>query len=268
MYSQRKLEKLTKQFERDLALAAPFQKSDKIHPVRANFMNKLSENTEFSKTNNENKKRFAQPTKQTIKNFGSFEKFIICAFMAMSGIIGYEHAYTNLGGQETEQTTTNKISISVFMFVSMLFGLLVGGTVSVIMKQESRDTDITNFYNRLVVRLFDILHEEYPDLDENMLKHCNPEMARVITALMVANMPEKDTHEIQKTAIKFAKTLQNQNNRNKTITFHNCNEEIKNAIAIIEQNLLLNPHLQDTILAVYRGNIPATFKISQNEKTR
>ena len=126
-------------------------------------------------------------------------------------------------------------------------------------------------YARLSVRIFDLMHETYPELDENVLRACNPEMARVIRALLIANMSDDDVHDINEIAERVAKTLNDMSSLDKNAQNSakiQCNNDIKRAMAIVENNIAINQNLYSAIYELYRGKVPAQFVFESNQNTK
>ncbi len=267
MYSKKKEKRLIKQFERDNALGYPFHKTDNETANRAAFIKQLIANQKFVETYKQNDKKFEESWREILKKMNVLDYIMLISITLCAGGFGYL-ASTNTDFQSKTINQHKDVFVVLFTLIGLLAGVIIGLHNNVVTHRINKQSDVDNFYNRMIVRLFDIMRETYPDLDENMLKQCNPEMARVITAIMIANMPESDTRTIQDIAIRMMRTLRNMDNKNKIRTLSNCNVELKNALSIVEHNLLTNPTLNEAILSIYRGNVPATFILGNNQKTK
>lgn len=264
MYSQKKKNRIIQRLKRDNDLGTPFHKTNKIDAQRETFLQSLISSETFGPTNKFNDAKFAESTRDTLKRFKLFDYSIIALFVICGA--GLTPVATHGLVQNNKTLNTHKdLSLTAFATLGALMGFFLGFFVSVALQQESRDNAIESTYNRLSVRLFDLMRENNPDLDEKILKSCNPEMARVIHTLLVANMSEQDVKEINAIAMKLAPRLRNITPTTKPSILINCDNEIKDALNIIEQTLILNPQLNDAIMAVYRGKIPTIFRL---EKTR
>lgn len=267
MYSKKAEKKLVQQFKRDGALGFPYHTSDNKPAERDAFISALVKSKTFAPTCEQNYEKFKDSVKETVKKFNTFDYFCIAMFTLSVG--GFAYLSTSL---EAPKTTFMQQHQKAVMVVATLLGFLAGAGLGfanqVSSERINKDNDSENLYNRLSVRLFDVLREKYSDLDENVLKACNPEMARVIRALVIANMPENDVREIQAIATTVAKQLRDATPKTEKRVFHNCNEAIKTALSIIEQNLITNPQLHDAILSVYRGGVPAQFILQKPQNSR
>ena len=269
MYQKKKIKKIEKQFERDNNLGMPFHANGEKDPLREEFIKNLIKSPDFVKTIQQNDKKYSEKPKDTIKRFGAFDWFIVFAFMAIMGGTSYFYkSEQNTQISDKNQTQKNNIDLILFTTLMTMFGLITGLTTATLIAQETKESNIDKFYNRLSVRLFDSLREIYPDLDENILKSCNPEMARVVTALIVANISEVEVREIRDIALNFAYKFNQFSSNKKSGILLDSNTEIKNALSIIEQCVLTDQNLHDAILSVYRGKIPSIFTLSQPTKNR
>ena len=264
MYSQKKKNRITQRLKRDNDLGMPFHKTNKVDAQREAFLQSLISSKAFVQTYKSNDAKFAESTRDTLKRFTFFDYCIVALFVICGA--GLTPVATHGLVQNNKTLNTHKdLSLAAFATLGTIMGFLLGFFVSVALQQESRDNAIESTYNRLSVRLFDLMRENNPDLDEKILKSCNPEMARVIHTLLVANMSEQDVKEINAIAMKLAPRLRNISASTKPSILINCDNEIKDALNIIEQTLILNPQLNDAIMGVYRGKIPTIFRL---EKTR
>ena len=264
---KKRLQRAKEQFKRDNALGFPFHKSDKENPERDAFMSALIKNKEFVPTYNQNYERFKGSARDTIKKFNGFDYFCIAMFVAMFG--GMAYVFTSVNAPKSKIIQQHHdAAVAVFTLLGILAGLGIGIANQVSLNRASKDGDNANLFNRLSVRLFDLMREQYPDLDEKVLKACNPELSRVIRALMLANMSDEDAKQIQEIATSLARKLHNMTQKNENNVLLSCNDDIKQAMSIIEQNLLTNQLLNEAILNLYRGNVPVKFSFQEQQKSR
>ena len=264
---KKRLQRAKNQLKRDNDLGMPFHKTSEIDTQREDFLKSLISSKTFDLTKKYNDAKFAESTRDTFKRFKLFDYSIIALFVicvaGFTPIVAYDTVQNN--------QTLNKhkdLSLAAFAALGAIMGFLLGFVVSVALQQENRDNAIESTYNRLSVRLFDLMRETCPDLDKKVLKSCNPEMARVIRALLMANMPEKDVQEINAIAMKLSHMLRDITPTTEPHILIDCNNELKQVLSIVEHNLIMNPKLYDSILAVYRGNVPLSFVLQNNQKTK
>jgi hypothetical protein len=55
---------------------------------------------------------------------------------------------------------------------------------------------------------------------------------------------------------------------NEAKVLEQCNDILQQVISIIDQNLVTNPQLNDTLIAIYRGNIPVHFILKNQQNTQ
>ncbi len=264
---KKRLQRAKQQFKRDNEFGFPYNKSDVEPKQRKEFITALTHNKDFVPTYTNNYEKFKGSARDIRKKFNAFDYFCIAMFGVFCGTFSYVATTANASKFNIIQKNFNT-SVVLFTLIGLLAGLGIGIGNQIALNRENNDTDSLNIYSRLSVRLFDLMHKRNPDLDENILKACNPEMARVIRALMIANMTDADVLEIQSVAQNVAKLLHNMSTNNKSFTIIQLDRELKNAMAIIEQNLSINQPLYDAILGVYRGAIPVKFVLQDKQKTR
>ena len=265
--SKKDINKATKKLKRDNDLGMPYHKTGVEDKQREEFLKSLMSNTDFVPTYTANNKKFAEPVREAARKFNAFEYIVIAAFVVCGG--GFAYLSGDSVAQKYQIIKQHKdLSLTLFTVIGAILGFGIGFAVSVGLYQEHKDSAVDGLYNRLSVRLFDSMREIHPDLDEKMLKSCNPEMARVIKALLIANMPEKDTREIQSYATRIFTQLRNITPGTKSNVLIECNNDIKNMLSIIEFNLVTNQDLNNAILAVFRGSLPIRFVLKNNQKTK
>lgn len=269
MYSKKKLKNLEKQFARDEALGFAYNKSDNEPVQREDFIKQLIQSTTFKPAKDQNDKRFQDSWKKILnpKNLCAHDYISIIFFTLATG--GFSFIMANNTDIKTKVITDNKTAFTIaFAAFGLLigFGIGIGNTIS--LHRIDKDNREENLYIRLSVRLFDEMKKIYPFLNESILKQCNPEMACVIMTLLVQNMPESDTREIQSIAENMAKEFRNINTKNKTAVYLNINRELKHVLSLVDSAFIMNPTLQDAVLNVYRGKVPATFALNQQQNIK
>ncbi len=255
------------QFKRDNDLGFPYHKTDKTSPERSTFITQLMHNKEFVPVRKANDKKYKESVRDVVKKFTPFDCLITLVFVLAFGTFSCVFTKANL---EIKQVSTIQKYMALVAFTTLgsLLGFAAGFYTSISLYESNKDMAIENCYRRLSVRLFDLLKENYPDLNEKMLKACNPEMSRVINTLLVANMSKEDVLEIQDLAMKISRELRDINPQNETSVMVVCNRYLKTALSIIEHNMITNQFLYDSVLSIYRGNLPVSFMLQNNQKTK
>lgn len=267
---KKQLQRAKNQLNRDDKLAFPYNNSDTEPAARAEFIKQLNNSETFVPTNKKNAKKTDEPIRATLKKFNGFDFVSVAFFGAIVGTLGYSVATANKPQTKFVQNIFNP-SVCSFVLAGLLFGLLAGTGNQISLKRANRDNDIESLYARLSVRIFDLMHETYPELDENVLRACNPEMARVIRALLIANMSDDDVRDINEIAERVAKTINNMSSLDKNAQNSakiQCNNDIKRAMAIVENNIAINQNLYSAIYELYRGKVPAQFVFQSNQNTK
>lgn len=264
---QKTIKNIKRKFQRDNDFGSPFHKSDVENAQRKDFVSQLQKNKDFVPTHMANDRKFATPIRDIIKNFKTFDYIVIALVGLACGMVSYQVG-KNINTKIESINQHRDLSAVMFATFGLLAGLFLGGGTCISMAQENKDSAVESLYRRLSVRLFDLLHETSPDLDEKILRACNPEMSRVIKALLIANMSEKDTREIQSLATEIFASLRDMTPNNEKRILLECEPKIKDILAIVEQNIITNQALHDAIIAVYRGNVPVKFVLNNNQKTK
>ncbi len=254
-YTKRQDRNIVARFTKDWDLMYPERNPEEINQKRDAYIADLISKPDFVTTNKANDKRYAEPLKKTLLNFSGKEKFLIflCAFIiggTSYGVIKSEEK------PQSQLTTKDKIENAAIVLLAMLIGTLFGTATVAALKRTNRESAIDNFYNRLVIRYFNKLKKIAPNVfTEDIIMNCNPEMARVITAILMANMPEQDTRKIQEIALSVPFLYSNTDIKTMKI----IESDIETALKIIEQNLANNLELGNLVESAYTGYIPTTF---------
>ncbi len=259
MYATDSNESLKQKYEKENNLL------NRLHvnktPERAKFLNKYFNNKDFAKTRERNAAKFAEPLVSILKKIKT--EYVMMALLAvLVGSFSGLHTYSakEKAGIENQQKANIQIALSV-LFGSLL-GFGAGLATNVHFYRMVRKYDIERFYNRISVRLFNVLKKVYPDLQDNALLNYNPESSLVITTLLMANMSEEDTKKIQSLAIVLANKDNLENDE-----IQEYESGINEAFEIVKKALDQDQDLYYSILQVYNGIIPRNFNLkTQNTK--
>ena len=262
-YTKRANRNIVAKFLKDKELLCPTHDKDEQKETHEAYIQDLISKPDFVKTYKANEEHSQEPLKKTIVNFSLREILMILFFVLTTGGLTYGVVKSEEPVQITKTQKTEKIAI---VLLAALIGAMVGTATAVAYKRADRTASIDTFYGRLIVRYFTKLQKTSPDMfQEDLLKNCNPEMMRVISAILMANMPEKDTKKIQEIAVKVP-FLRDDRDIN---TMRKIEVDIKTALKIVETCLLKNPELDSLIQQAYKGYIPTTFVLnSSNQKTK
>ena len=265
--SKKKLQRTKEQFKRDNTLGFPFHESGKENPERAAFISSLIKNEEFVPAYNQNYEKTKGSVKDIIKKFSAFDYCCIIMFALALG--GFAHIFSSVNAPKAKILQQHQdTAIIIFTLLGLFAGIGIGIGNQISLNRASKEGDNASLFYRLSVRLFDLMREQYPDLDEKVLKSCNPELSRVIRALLFTNMSDEDVQQIQEIATNVAKKLRKLPSKDENQILLSCDTDIKQAMSIIEQNLLTNQLLNEAILNVYRGNVPVKFTLQNPQKSR
>ena len=264
-YIQKQNRNLQATFAKDKDLMHPIHNAKEENEQREAYINDLMGKTDFVKTYKKNYEAVREPLKHTIKSFSLRHILLILFFGSVfggvtAGVVNSEKAANTI---QTKKDIAKDVAI---VFLSVLAGLGIGTSAAVAFKQSDKETAIDNFYNRLIIRYFYKLKRISPDVfSEDILKNCNPEMLRVIAAILMTNMSPEETKKIQNIA---TTTLFLHDDRD-IMTMRKIETNIKTALKIVENCMLKNPELEDLVHRAYTGYIPETFmlnSVKQNTK--
>ncbi|MBR5904257.1 MAG: hypothetical protein IKZ49_01840 [Alphaproteobacteria bacterium] len=258
----KKQEKLYKDFEKENEILFPLHNETKEDVVREDFIKKLIQSPDFVKTIKDNNVYMADSVKEIIKKFG-IASYI---FIALTGFtLGGIATGISAQDEQTKKIDIKNIDSKELATIFLLFclGIVLSSGTIISFKQVNQESAIDAIYHRASVRLFKELKKYNKDLNEDVLKSCNPEMARVIKTLLMANMPKEDVLKIRSIALRTFWGTNNQTRYNSIEELKNKNKDIKDALKIMEKVLLFDENLKKEVLNVYRGNIPATFMLNQ-----
>jgi len=256
-------------FQRDFDLMWPdFPQKTADKSFYRKYLSGLVDNETFIRAS-----KFAEQTIAKAKtkrdNKGKVTRYILfslmIAFFAMVGVSEYKvvknYDYIN--------KKTQQVIFSVSALVLLLCGM---GLCWLVCSSHAKDSQYDEkpeiFYNRLIVRYFDVLKKMYPELSEKYLQICNQpdmEMARTIYSLLIVNMPNAEVKKLNTIALSVNWHMHS----NKIDTMRDIEEKLKQAISIIESALQKHPELQKAVVDAYSCKVPQNFfVVNQSKKNR
>ena len=242
-YLKKQDRRLYDRLNRDEELICPNHNKEESNTVRDEYIADLIKNQSFEPTYKANYEHAKEPLKKTIHDF-SWKYYLLIAFF---GLTFGGFTFGVLQSDKTHQPTKKKALATVLM---LLGGLGLGVASAISFKQTNRESEIDSFYNRLIIRYFDKLKKENPnDFSEQKLLACNPEMVRVIRAILMANMSERDTKRLQYVAT----TTTIANVSSNIDELRRMESDIKYATRILEKSLKENPDLDILLKKAYNG---------------
>ncbi|MBR3510443.1 MAG: hypothetical protein IKN73_00050 [Alphaproteobacteria bacterium] len=270
MYTTKE-KRLINKFSKENDLIYPNHTSDYDNPVRKDFITDLLNNEKFVPAKNNAEERYKTPVLEFVKNFKvkDYVSAVLLTTMLSSVYYGlfsdslFKHKGATTKNQKIAMNLVDAASVLLFVLSAMLLNSLFLGSF----KQTNQEVAVDNLYKRLSVRLFVEIKKIYPSLNEEVLKQCNPELARVIYTLLISNMPEKDTRKLWQIANSISEHKYNKMYKGEIGDLKIRDKALQQAMTIVESWLIDNPELVRVITDVYRGNVPATFVIKeQNTK--
>ena len=270
---KRKEQRLLNKYEREDNLLYPLHKTDFDDPVRKKFLEDLGNNEHFNEACKAIDKQYAKSSGVKLKQLCVKDYGVILLFGGMFAGL-YYGAYNNQLFHHDNITQKSKlVAVNTFDALSitavLIIGLLMGCAAVISIKDADKELTVDKFYRRMSVRLFDMFKDLYPDLKQETLERCNPEMAGVITTLLMTNMPKAQTEKLQKIAMDLAGHKYVTIDKSRIGDLKARDKLINSAVSIVESYLLNNPELRDVILNVYKGQIPKTFVLNMdNQKTK
>ena len=259
MYATDSNESLKQKYEKENKILNPSYVRET--PERTKFLNRYFNNKDFARTRAHNAAKFAEPLASILKKMKTEYVMMVLLAILIGSFSGlYTYSAKEKAGVENRQKVNTQIALSV------LFGTLVGFgaglTTNVHSYRMVRKYDIERFYNRISVRLFNVLKKVYPGLQDNTLINYNPELSLLVTTMLMANMTEEDTKKIQSLAI----SLTNKDNLEKD-ELQEYESGINEAFEIVKTALDKDQDLYYSILQIYNGVVPKNFNLkAQNTK--
>ena len=261
---------MQKKYSKDADLMFPLHKSDFDHPVREQFIKDLYNSQDFVPVKNKMESKYTESLSSLIDKLGFKDYVFVVLFSALLvGNFGFlysdklfHHGEEISSGKKLALNTISLAGIAILMIMGMYMGKAVIASI----KQSNNELSVDKFYNRMTVRLFYKFKKICPELEESTLQHCNPEMARVIKTLMLANMSESDTLELYNIAKGLSEYKYTNLYKGKIDELTSREKSLKRALKIVEKTLINNPELSAVIMDVYKGKIPQTFVLQSNKQ--
>jgi hypothetical protein len=246
---------------KDNELMHPVHKSDTDSAVRSEYIQNLLDTPDFVKTYQNNSKKTSESLTDILKKPTKKGIIISLLFAAIfGGVVGMYQS--DARAKNPDQKVVNQYAKdAAILLACVLAGLFVGAVTAVAFRQAEHEDKIDGFYHRILIRYFDKLRIAYPKtFDENVLKQCNPEMVRVITAIVIANMSESDTEQLKEIAL----SVLNINDTRDFKALKSFETDINRGLNILSRALNEAPELKQLVRQAYTGYIPKTFVLSQS----
>ena len=253
---------ILQRFERDEKLMWPEtpKENSKERRIYDNYLCELVNNPTFISASRQVEEKIAgakrrHTNKEKITNF--LLRVILIALLAGAGVEGYKTTqnYDNLTKKSIYASSGFHACLLVVLMFAVMSMLMITDTCD---KDEKYGKNPEVFYNRLIVRYFDILKQMYPEMSEKYLQICNQpdmEMARAIYSLMIVNMKEADVKKLNEIALSVDCYVNKDNIEN----MRDIENKICQATQIIEKTLAVHPELQNIIKDSYMAKVPTTF---------
>ena len=256
MYSPDLNERLKQKYDKENNLINPLRTQESEERIK--FLEKFFKNKNFLKIRRRNAAKFAEPLMSILKkikiDYVSISLLAI-AFGGFSGVFAYA-AQDDITPVENQKNKNVKIALSTLL--GIFVGFVAGLATTVYSHRMIRKIDIERFYNRISMRLFNGLKQEYPGFEYKNIAVYNPEMALMISTMLMANMNEADTTKIQSLAIALA----DKDNLEKD-GLQEYESGINEAVNIVKKALETDQDLFYSILQIYNGVIPRNFSLKQ-----
>lgn len=256
-------------FQRDFDLMWPdFPQKIEDRNFYRKYLNALVDNETFIRASKIAEQMIARA--KIKHNRSNKTKQTVLAFLILLLLMGFGVAeYNGIRNYDYAQKPYQHVLLSTAVAALMLFG---AGFCWIIYKthleNDKYDAKPEVFYNRLIVRYFDVLKKMHPELSEKYLQICNQpdmEMARTIYSLLIANMSDADVKKLNAIALSVNWHMR----PNRIDTMRDIEDKIKQAIFIIESTLQKHPELQRAVVDAYSCKIPQNFfVVNQSRKNR
>ena len=165
----------------------------------------------------------------------------------------------------------HRVMFSLFAGAFVLFGAGYCWVLSATYPDDKNNEKPEVFYNRLIVRYFEVLKQKYPDMSEKYLELCNRpdmEMARAIYSLMLVNMPNKYVKKLNELALSCPNPDIHMDMNNPNALYY-VEENIRSALSILEDAMREHPELQSVVKDAYACKIPTSFfVVNQSNRSR
>lgn len=270
MYTTKE-KRLIDKFSKENDLIYPLHSSDYDNPVRKEFITNLLHNETFVPTKDKAEEKYKEPLFKIIRNFDK-KDYVFAGLIALLCSSVYCGMFSDyLFNHKDVAEKKQRITMNLLDLASIVAVVISGMGLSTLsigsIKQSNQEVAVDKFYKRLSVRLFSEMKKMHPELKEETLKQCNPELARVIYTLLIANMSEKDTQKLWNIANTVSEYRYNKLYKGEIGDLKNRDQALQQAMVIIESHLINNPELARVILDVYHGAVPVSFIVKeQNTK--
>lgn len=251
------------------------KKEDKFVAPERNFFDDSKEyinfNNEFIKSDYDyvryqNREKIGkttdQPLKQILKKIKMTDYIIVLGFTLFLGSLTYSAANYYISQKKVTNQQVRKNDITLITTIAVLLGLIIGTGGFVMAYREEDKSNVEKIYNRLTIRLFDAIKTIDSGLDKDLFAKCNPDMAQVVTALLIANMKDTDVKELTKIANKINKQIE----KSPFFTIKEYTADMEKALCIVKNALSADPDLYAAIKTTFRGNVPMTFYLEEQKK--
>lgn len=158
--------------------------------------------------------------------------------------------------QITESKADWKVRCSTIIAIFAVIGALVGTVMSNRPGKDWKTDNAEEFYKRLMVRYFDKIHAENPDITEEAINTFNPDLSRTVYAVLTSNLSKRDIAKLDDIALTIASALNYSDFPN---NLFDVDAKMEEATKIVSKAVAKNPSLQKLVNDAYMGKIPTTF---------
>lgn len=258
---------MTERFVRDkkIMMADKFTILKKWDERRA-YRDKINSISEYNDFKLNKDFRLEQQKKKNEKKLKFQKDFIFMAvFMAFmaAGISTYTYVKQDAPTAQFAPNTPKTDKTAAIIVISILMGVIVGGILSNVPQKQWSTKNADEFYNRLVVRYFDRIHEQNPNITQNAIETFNPDLGRIVYALLNYNLSKRDMAKLDNLALTIASEF---DDGNWIDNFADIDDKMNQAIKIVEHALTKNSELRKTINSVYMGQIPTTLFVAKQNR--
>ncbi|MBR0212508.1 MAG: hypothetical protein IJQ55_02775 [Alphaproteobacteria bacterium] len=255
---------LNNQIEKENKFVSPMRNFFDDPKEYTNFNNEfIKSDYDYVRYQNREKigKTTDKPLKNILKNIKMVDYVIVLGVALVLGTITYSATNYYLSPKKIANQQIRQIDIALITTLVVLLSLVMGIGSFVMTYREKDRSEVEKVYNRLTMRLFDAFKKIDSSLDKDLFEKCNPDMAQVITALLIANMKDADVKELTKLANKISKQIEG----SPDFTLKEYTAEMKQALNIITNALIKNPDLCAAISSTFKGNMPMTINLSKQK---
>lgn len=253
---------MLKRFERDDDLMWPTPKArENNRQIYTDYLHKLVDNPTFIAALRMTEKTIAKAKAKHVTKTRITTNVLRAMIIALfaGATIGEYNAITK--HEVVADSLPARSLMYTFVFgVMMLAAIPLWSITNDGWRNKEADEKPEVFYNRVIVRYFDVLKKMHPEMSDKYLQICNQpdmEMARAIYSLLIVNMDAKDVKKLNEIALSVNwKMYENQMD-----TMRDIENKINQATQIIEKTLNAHPELQSALVDAYAAKVPTTFFI-------